>query len=48
MDFFQYKDFNDFITKMRFTTDHGLEFLENELEKRSVGNGKYMEEKPRI
>lgn len=40
MDFFQFKDFNDFIIKMGFTTEQGIEFLDKELEKiegRKVG-----------
>lgn len=38
LDFFQYKDFNDYITKNNFTVDEGLRFLEEELRKREVVN----------
>jgi hypothetical protein len=41
MDFFQYKDFNDFIIKNNFTVDQGLEFLDKELEKRSISQDEY-------
>lgn len=36
MDFFQYKDFQDFINKNGFTIDEGLRILEEELRKREV------------
>lgn len=41
LDFFQYKDFNDFITKMNFTILEGIKFLEEELKKREVGNNEF-------
>ena len=34
MNFFDYKDFNDFCTKNNFSTDEGLEFLDRELQMR--------------
>lgn len=34
MDFFKYKDFNDFIQQMGFTVDEGLAFLDKELKER--------------
>jgi virulence-associated protein VapD len=34
MNFFEYKDFNDFISRMGFTTDQGIDYLNKELEKR--------------
>ena len=37
MDFFQFKDFNDFIQKMGFSTEQGLDFLEKELRRRQDG-----------
>lgn len=40
MDFFQYKDFDDFIQKKGFTTDQGIEFLDKELRRREEHGNK--------
>lgn len=36
VNFFQFKDFDDFIKKMGFTIDEGIEFLDDELKKRGI------------
>ena len=36
MDWFQFKDFDDFIEKMGFTIDEGIKFLDNELKRREI------------
>ena len=43
MNFFEYKDFNDFINKMGFTIDQGIAFLDNKLKKleREIDDNKY-------
>ena len=38
MNFFDYKDFDDFCRKTGFTTDEALEFLDKELDKRKEGS----------
>ena len=37
MDFFQFKNFNDFIQKMGFTVEQGISYLDKELRRRQDG-----------